>query len=50
MTTETKSTQTDRIRALNDEVRRNFSEATAVMTPGVAALSPKAVVRMSPSL
>ena len=26
MTSETKSTQTDRIRALNDELRKNFSQ------------------------
>ena len=46
MTSETKSTQTERIRDLNDEVRRNLSEATAVMTCGVAALGPEAVARI----
>ena len=46
MTSETKSTQTDRIRNLNDEVRRNLSEATAVMTCGVAALGPETVARI----
>ena len=43
MTTETKSTQTERIRTLNDELRRNLSHGHAVMTPGVAALGPEAV-------
>ena len=46
MTTETKSPQTERIRDLNDELRRNLSEATAVMTCGVAALGPEAVARI----
>jgi hypothetical protein len=43
---ETKSTQTDRIRTLNDELCRNLSEGTAVMTCGVAALGPEAVARI----
>ena len=38
MTTETKSTQTDRIRALNDELRKDFNQGHAVMTTGIAAL------------
>ena len=46
MTSENKSTQTERIRTLNDELRRNLSEATAVMTCGVAALGPEAVARI----
>jgi len=46
MTTETKSTQTDRIRAFNDDLRHNLSEGTAVMTCGIAALGPEAVVRI----
>ncbi len=46
MTTETKSTQTDRIRALNDELRKNFSQGHAVMTIGIAALGSEAVARM----
>ena len=46
MTSETKSTQTERIRNLNDQLRRNLSEATAVMTCGVAALGPEAVARI----
>jgi len=48
MTTETKSTQTERIilEDLNDELRRNLSKATAVMTCGVAALGPEAVARI----
>jgi hypothetical protein len=31
---------TDRIRALNDELRRNLPNGHAVMTTGVAALGP----------
>ena len=46
MTTETKSTQTDRIRALNDELRKNFNQGQAVMTTGIAALGAEAVARI----
>jgi hypothetical protein len=46
MTTETKSTQTERIRALNDDLRHNLSEGTAVTTCGVAALGAEAVARI----
>jgi hypothetical protein len=46
MTIETKSTQTERIRALNDRLRQNFSEGTAVMTCGIAALGAEAVARI----
>ncbi|MGB6541935.1 MAG: DUF3768 domain-containing protein [Xanthobacteraceae bacterium] len=46
MTTETKSTRTERIRTLNDQLRRNLSEGAAVMTCGVAALGPEAVARI----
>ena len=35
-----------RIRALNDQLRQNFAEGIAVMTPGVAALGPEAVERI----
>jgi Protein of unknown function (DUF3768) len=30
--------KTARIRALNDELRQNFAQGMAVMTPGIAAL------------
>ena len=38
--------KTARIRALNDELRQNFAEGTAVMTPGIAALGGEAVARI----
>jgi len=38
-------TATLRIRALNDDLRRNLSGGMAVMTPGVAALGPDFVQR-----
>jgi hypothetical protein len=40
------SQDTDQIRALNDELRRDFSLGQAVMTPGVAALGAEAVQRL----
>jgi hypothetical protein len=46
VTTEIKSTQTDRIRTLNDELRKNFSHGHAVMTIGIAALGAEAVARI----
>jgi Protein of unknown function (DUF3768) len=39
-------TKTARIRALNDELRKNFAAGLAVMTPGVAALGAEAVARI----
>jgi Protein of unknown function (DUF3768) len=38
--------RTQRIRALNDELRKNFAAGVAVMTPGVAALGQEAVARI----
>jgi hypothetical protein len=38
--------KTDRIRELNDQLRRNFADGVAVMTPGIAALGPEAVERI----
>ena len=38
--------KTARIRALNDELRQNFAEGRAVMTPGIAALGAEAVARI----
>ena len=46
MTTETKTTQTERIRTLNDDLRRNLGHGRAFMTTGVAALGPEAVARI----
>jgi hypothetical protein len=37
---------TNRIRALNDELRRNLPNGQAVMTTGVAALGPDVVARI----
>jgi Protein of unknown function (DUF3768) len=38
--------KTGRIRALNDELRQHLIGGLAVITPGVAALGPKAVERI----
>ena len=38
--------KTARIRALNDQLRQNFAQGMAVITPGVAALGPEAVERI----
>ena len=46
MTTETKSSQTERIRTLNDALRHNLSHGHAFMTPGVATLGPEAAARI----
>ena len=39
-------TKSARIRALNDQLRQNFADGIAVMTPGVAALGAEAVARI----
>jgi Protein of unknown function (DUF3768) len=38
--------RTQRIRALNDELRQNLAAGVAVMTPGVASLDQEAVDRI----
>jgi hypothetical protein len=38
--------KTARIAALHDELRQNFAEGLAVMTPGIAALGAEAVARI----
>lgn len=40
------STDTDSIRALNDQLRRDLTGGRAVMTPGVAALGSEAIQRL----
>ena len=40
------TTETDQIRTLNDQLRENVSEGTAVLTCGVAALGAEAVARI----
>ena len=40
------TTKTKAIRALNDELRHNFSTGTAVMTAGIAALGAEVVARI----
>ena len=42
--------KTARIRELNDQLRKNLSLGTAVMTPGIAALGPEAVERIVHSI
>ena len=41
---------TDRIRALNDELRKTLLGGGAVMTPGIAALGSEAVSRLVQSI
>src|SRR4051812_15326692 len=38
--------KTARIRELNDQLRQNFAQGMAVMTPGVVALGEEAVARI----
>ena len=40
------SQDTDRIRMLNDQIRKDLPLGTAVMTPGIAELGPEAVSRL----
>ncbi len=40
------STDTERIRMLNDQLRRDLTGGRAVMTPGIAALGSEAVQRL----
>jgi hypothetical protein len=44
------STDTDRIRALNDQLRKTLTSGNAFMTPGIAALGPDAVARLVVSI
>jgi hypothetical protein len=44
------SSPTERIRALNDQLRQNISTGLAVITPGIAALGPEAVDRIVKSI
>ncbi len=37
---------TDRIRMLNDELRKNLLGGGAIITPGIATLGPEAVLRL----
>lgn len=46
MSAPNEATQTDRIRALNDELRQNLSRGRAVITTGIAALGTEAVARI----
>lgn len=46
MSTPAETNQTAKIRALNDQLRHDFSRGHAVLTPGVAALGAEAVSRI----
>ena len=39
--------ETARIRELNDQLRRNFEQGMAVITPGIAALGEEAITRIA---
>jgi hypothetical protein len=40
------TTETETIRALNDDLRQNLTVGTAFITAGIAALGPDAVARI----
>ena len=46
MSASNETTSTERIRTLNDHIRRNIGSGRAVMTIGIAALGPEVVARI----
>ena len=46
MSASNETTDTERIRTLNDHIRRNIGSGRAVMTIGIAALGPEVVARI----